>query len=306
MATRVDEKFFRVQAGYEDDEALWGVSDRAELLYVRGISYCKKKGTDGFIPTNAIHRVAIRIQADFEALAAELVAVGLWIAEPEGWRVRTYAKWQMTTDEVEAKKRVARGKALRRYHGEGKHDQEPVEDCPLCPSMQTAPSGDAGSMPDAGRNGTDKDVDRDVDVDTDPPLAPHYPGTDELVEEVRAVHGWQRADFLRDKVSDCLAAGIHYYDVLDRLDDDLIGVGSVKAVLLSRLDELIELHAPSGEAETEHRYSLPPPVPPPHLRAGSRHPLTCRCRGTHLIAVVEDGMTKQAKCPGLYAVGEAS
>lgn len=90
---------------------------RAAFVYVCGLAYAGRHGTDGFIPSSALSRINGR-----KADADKLVQVGLWDAADKGWVVHAWDEYQQaseTTEKVLASKREggAKGNCVR-WHGE--------------------------------------------------------------------------------------------------------------------------------------------------------------------------------------------
>jgi hypothetical protein len=74
----------------------------AGWLYVCGLTYCARFLTDGFIPTNAVRRLAdVDCPQD---LAAKLVAVGLWEDAQGGYQVHDYLEYQPSRERVQSTK----------------------------------------------------------------------------------------------------------------------------------------------------------------------------------------------------------
>jgi hypothetical protein len=87
------------------------------FVYVCGLAYAGKHGTDGFIPVNALSRIhGKRADAD------RLVEVGLWVTADKGWVVHGWDEYQQaseTTEAVLAKKRTGAAKGnCKRWHGD--------------------------------------------------------------------------------------------------------------------------------------------------------------------------------------------
>lgn len=122
--------YVKLDASYHLDPKVLDLSDeRAELLFIRGLTYCKTHLTDGII-----HRRALATFAPFAAevppveLAAALVGVGLWVEHPKGWQVPAWLDHHKPADEVMTPKK-GREMAHRRHHvNKGIVNPE----CPLC------------------------------------------------------------------------------------------------------------------------------------------------------------------------------
>lgn len=75
----------------------------ATMMWVLGLAYCNRNRTDGFIPAKVVARLADwgECVADPEALAAKLVAVGLWETADDGYQAHDYAHYQPTKAALE-------------------------------------------------------------------------------------------------------------------------------------------------------------------------------------------------------------
>ena len=105
-----------LSAFYADDDAIATLDeaedDRSELLFLRGLAYCARDpNLNGFISAVALRtgRILRRRTAkgrDIIAHAEQLVKLGLWTAEPDGYRITSWPKWNRTADEIaEARRR---------------------------------------------------------------------------------------------------------------------------------------------------------------------------------------------------------
>lgn len=71
----------------------------AAFAYVCSLAYAGMHGTDGYIPENALPFIHAT-----KAVAAQLVAVGLWIPAPGGWDINGWDEFQVS-DEAARKRR---------------------------------------------------------------------------------------------------------------------------------------------------------------------------------------------------------
>ena len=90
---------------------------RALVLYLAGMTYSGRHGTDGFIPREALALLHGRkLDAD------KLIQSGLWWQDKKGWVINDWSDYQQTqaeTSDMLAKKRVASRKAnCVRWHGQ--------------------------------------------------------------------------------------------------------------------------------------------------------------------------------------------
>lgn len=87
---------------------------RAIAVYVCGLAYAGAQGTDGWIPLGALPLLHGR-RAD----AAQLAAVGLWIARPGGWDIKDWHEYQPSSEETAQRTARARAAAMTRWHPNG-------------------------------------------------------------------------------------------------------------------------------------------------------------------------------------------
>lgn len=81
----------------------WKVAKAGPLagwLFVCGLAYCNRMGTDGFIRAEVVRRLA-DVDEPLE-LAARLVDAGLWEATEDGYRVHDYLDYQPSREHSEA------------------------------------------------------------------------------------------------------------------------------------------------------------------------------------------------------------
>lgn len=100
MPKRIPGEFVPLDVHYSADRALVKAGPMAELLYVRGLAYAKEhKETDGHLPDFDLPVFGRGIPNPSKHAAA-LVREQVWLAEDEGWRIRTWAKWNPTSAEL--------------------------------------------------------------------------------------------------------------------------------------------------------------------------------------------------------------
>jgi hypothetical protein len=88
---------------YADDDAILSSSPLAELLFVRGLALAGQIASDGYLTeAQVVHRAARGLGAEkkIRALAAELVAQGLWQQHDGGYVIRAWLKWNKSADEL--------------------------------------------------------------------------------------------------------------------------------------------------------------------------------------------------------------
>lgn len=82
----------------------------AAFVWVCGLTYAGKHGTDGFLPKGALARINGR-----PADARLLVQVGLWKDEGVGWTIHGWSDFQESNDETQARSDKARRAAFARW-----------------------------------------------------------------------------------------------------------------------------------------------------------------------------------------------
>jgi hypothetical protein len=88
---------------YSRDRGVAAAGEAAELLYVRGLAYCKAAYSDGSIPDYELPIVAARLSKVQQRVEA-LVREELWVVVPGGWHVRSWGRWNESSDEQKAKR----------------------------------------------------------------------------------------------------------------------------------------------------------------------------------------------------------
>lgn len=100
--TRRNGSYAPLSCNYYKDDAIAGLSNKAELLYVRGLAFCADVLSDGFISDAQLARfVAVGI-AGHAALARELDRVGLWVRDDDegGYWVKSWEKYNLLKAEI--------------------------------------------------------------------------------------------------------------------------------------------------------------------------------------------------------------
>ena len=100
--TRRNGSYAPLSCHYYKDSAIAGLSNKAELLYVRGLAFCADVLSDGFISDAQLCRfVAVGITGA-ASLAVELDRVGLWIRDDDegGYWVRSWEKYNLLKSEI--------------------------------------------------------------------------------------------------------------------------------------------------------------------------------------------------------------
>ena len=63
---------------------------------------------------------------------AALVRERLWEEVPNGWHVRSWAKWNLSQSELAENKLKRQEAAARTNHSLGRHQVNPDDNCPVC------------------------------------------------------------------------------------------------------------------------------------------------------------------------------
>ena len=97
-AGHAGKRWLRLAADYSLDPSIIDAGWDAELLYLRGLAYCRLSGTDGRISLGAVKRIAVGYEGEPSALVYRLIDQGLWLPwnDGTGYSVRNYDAWQMT------------------------------------------------------------------------------------------------------------------------------------------------------------------------------------------------------------------
>lgn len=146
MATKGNGLWVRLSMDYDDDEAFLYLEHRlqSELLWVRGLAYCKRRNTDGFIPDKALPRLVQHLGlSNPSTYAHDLVQAGLWTLEDDGYSIPSWSRWQTTVGEQE-QRRIQRSESgrtggLRTAHNAGWHVDAPNANCRDCQLSNTTP-----------------------------------------------------------------------------------------------------------------------------------------------------------------------
>jgi hypothetical protein len=90
------------------DDRLWshpkflGLSLSAAGLWLFGLSYAASLERDGWFPGDALSRLTVT--PDCESSAHELVHAGLWLREPDGYRIHDFLKYNFSRKRLIAKR----------------------------------------------------------------------------------------------------------------------------------------------------------------------------------------------------------
>jgi hypothetical protein len=121
---------------YPDKMAALGISDPAYRCHHEALTWCNRVKSDGAMPRHMLRR-AVTV-SDPEAVAAELVSVGLWTETESGWEVDwTDQQTREQRDEKKAKNAQAQAdyRERKELHDAGNHDRC---DPRYCPALKAA------------------------------------------------------------------------------------------------------------------------------------------------------------------------
>lgn len=97
--------------------ALFGANRyRSALVFVAGLTYAGKHGTDGFIPSEALPLLRGRTID-----AHNLVEVGLWNECAGGWDINGWDEYQLSDEEAKARRDKAKRAAAIRWSRQRKN-----------------------------------------------------------------------------------------------------------------------------------------------------------------------------------------
>ena len=96
--------WLRLDDSFYEHPKVVGLTDAAFRLHVRGLCYCSRLTTDGFI-TDALMRQTFPRAAQ---QTKELVSARLWTREQGGYRIHDFLKYNPSREEVESKREIAR------------------------------------------------------------------------------------------------------------------------------------------------------------------------------------------------------
>jgi hypothetical protein len=145
--------YVKLNAEYATDDEFIEAGALPELLYIRALTFCKRKMIDGVVTRAQLPAVALGIPSATRH-AASLVRVGLWLATDDGWSIVGWHKWNKPAAEIEAERQMASTLGVQGNHDrwhvgpEGKRSPK----CPLCRAINASgtPIGFASGTPIGG------------------------------------------------------------------------------------------------------------------------------------------------------------
>lgn len=131
MPSKIPGEFVPLDVNYTHDRRIREAGALAELLFIRGMAYCRRTKSHGEIPDYDLPVVGVGIPNPTK-LAKKLESTGLWLRVDHGWTVRSWAKWNpSSTEEVRVKQSQG---GVQGNHNRWHVDGVTSDDCPLCPS----------------------------------------------------------------------------------------------------------------------------------------------------------------------------
>lgn len=85
---------------------------RSAFVWTASLAYSGAHGTDGFLPSSCLPFLHAT-----KADARNLVDVGLWMECVGGWEINSWAEYQPSNEETQARKERAKAAAMKRWHG---------------------------------------------------------------------------------------------------------------------------------------------------------------------------------------------
>lgn len=127
--------YVKLDAEYPTDDEFIEAGPMAELLYVRGLCFCKRKLLNGTISRNQLSTVALGIPSPLKH-AATLVDVGLWETTDAGWFICAWFKRNKSAEQITETREARRlasveGNHAQHHVGPGK---KPSPKCEICRS----------------------------------------------------------------------------------------------------------------------------------------------------------------------------
>lgn len=90
-----------LDVNYDSDPAIIAAGEDAEVLFVRSLSYSKRSYSDGFVPDFQLPRFGLKRIGE---RVAALVREGVWLPVDGGFQIRSWARWNETSVEMEQKR----------------------------------------------------------------------------------------------------------------------------------------------------------------------------------------------------------
>ena len=95
--------FVPLDMHYLRDKDIRRAGPDAELLYIRSLAYAKANQTDGMVYDFDLEVVAVGLK-NVHPRVSSLLRVGLWEKVDDGWRIRSWEKWNKLEAEIAVEK----------------------------------------------------------------------------------------------------------------------------------------------------------------------------------------------------------
>jgi hypothetical protein len=129
---------------YKDD-ALAEAGEAAELLYYRALSFAADVLRDGLVTDSQLIRLVGHGMRDVKKRADRLCAVGLWVREENGYRIRSWLKWNRSVNEINRLKEKDAGRKGGSGRSPNGTDEPPRTESERNPSGIQSESEGSGS-----------------------------------------------------------------------------------------------------------------------------------------------------------------
>lgn len=166
--------FVKLDVEYASDDKMIEAGPMAELLYVRGLTHCKKNpDKDGFISDAQLAGIALRIPAATK-VAQRLVEVGAWTKFEKGWVVTAWLKRNRSGSDIKAQTDMASALGQQGNH-ERWHvgpEGKPSPKCQLCIGLHHQTPSGRGSGTPIGGSSPEEEERRTEENRTEPEVEP--------------------------------------------------------------------------------------------------------------------------------------
>lgn len=139
---RIARLFVPLDVEFATDPKIIKAGPLAAYLFIASLAYAKRAGTEGVIAAEQVPFLAPGLQRHAE-LAKRLGIVGLWTPVDGGWQITSWARHNLSGDQLAERKDMLRTKAIAANHKRHHVDKNVNEpDCDLC---NPGPNGDQES-----------------------------------------------------------------------------------------------------------------------------------------------------------------
>ena len=121
--------FVQLDVNFFKGRRVSGMSDAAQLLYIRGLTLAKDLISDGEIAISQLRHLCSGSESEWTEAIEELVGAGLWLEGPDGYRIDGWERWNDSHEAVHNHR--LRGSQYGN-HGRYKHDTVPSKRTSRC------------------------------------------------------------------------------------------------------------------------------------------------------------------------------